>query len=251
MTGVKRKCGPHASLLRLVRLRKRHAETFELSVERLEVARGEVFGLLGPTGAGKSTLLRILAGLERPTAGTVRFGDALLGNKGWPLAVQRRVTLVFQRPLLLTGSVRQNVEYGLRLRGASHRPARTNYWLQRLGLDRLALQPAHTLSGGQAQLVALARALVLEPDLLLLDEPTANLDPAHVALVEEAIAEDHQRRGTTVVWATHNLFQARRVAERVALLLNGQLIEVASTQAFFDAPADPRTADFVQGRMVY
>ncbi|NOX52856.1 MAG: phosphate ABC transporter ATP-binding protein, partial [Planctomycetes bacterium] len=101
------------------------------------------------------------------------------------------------------------------------------------------------------QLVALARALVLEPDLLLLDEPTANLDPAHVALVEEAIAEDHQRRGTTVVWATHNLFQARRVAERVGLLLNGQLIEVASTQTFFDAPSDPRTADFVQGKMVY
>jgi tungstate transport system ATP-binding protein len=107
------------------------------------------------------------------------------------------------------------------------------------------------LSGGQTQLVALARALAVEPDVLLLDEPTAHLDPARVALVEEAVG-DFQRRGqATVVWATHNLFQARRVAHRVTLLLDGRVVEVAPTQTFFEAPSDPRTAAFVRGKMIY
>ncbi|MCH8147419.1 MAG: ATP-binding cassette domain-containing protein, partial [Planctomycetes bacterium] len=107
------------------------------------------------------------------------------------------------------------------------------------------------LSGGQTQLVCLARALVASPDVLLLDEPTANLDPAHVALVEETIREVQRQRGLTVVWATHNLFQVRRVADRVALMLDGQLVEVAATEPFFESPKDSRTADFVQGKMVY
>ena len=99
--------------------------------------------------------------------------------------------------------------------------------------------------------MALARALAVEPDVLLLDEPTAHLDPARVALVKEAVDEFRRQRQATVVWATHNLFQARRVAQRVALLLDGRLVEVAPTQTFFERPSDPRTADFVQGKMIY
>ncbi len=99
--------------------------------------------------------------------------------------------------------------------------------------------------------MALARALVVEPAVLLLDEPTAHLDPANVALVENLVCEQKQRVGTTIVWATHNLFQARRIASRVGLLLNGQLVEIAETTAFFDHPSDQRTADFVDGKMVY
>jgi tungstate transport system ATP-binding protein len=101
------------------------------------------------------------------------------------------------------------------------------------------------------QLVALARALVLEPEVILLDEPTANLDPARVAMVERLIETVHRERKITVVWATHNIFQARRVAERVALLLDGRLVEIAPTKLFFDSPGDPRTAAFVRGEMVY
>ena len=100
-------------------------------------------------------------------------------------------------------------------------------------------------------MVAIARALVLRPQVLLLDEPTAHLDPAHVALVEEAVLHDQHERGTTVVWATHNLFQARRVANHVGLMLDGQLVEQQPTEPFFAAPRDPRTRDFVAGKMVY
>ena len=220
-------------------------------VERLEVLPGEVLCLVGPTGAGKSTLLRLLAGLEPPTRGVLQFGEHRFDGAGFPLTVQRRITMVFQRPLLLTGTVQANVEYGLRLRGVRRPSAGAQAMLGRLGLTDLAPQDAHTLSGGQTQLVALARALAVEPGVLLLDEPTAHLDPARVALVEEVVGEFQRQRQATVVWATHHLFQARRVAQRVALLLDGRLVEVAPTQTFFEAPADPRTADFVQGKMIY
>jgi tungstate transport system ATP-binding protein len=222
-----------------------------LAIDRLEVESGEALGLVGPTGAGKSTLLRLLAGVEPPTAGRLWFGERRLDGRGLPLAEQRRITLVFQRPLLLAGTVRANIEYGLRLRGRGPHAARARAVLDLLGLDALAARAARTLSGGEAQLVALARALVLEPEALLLDEPTAHLDPARVALAEAAIRDYHNRRGGAVVWATHNLFQARRVARRVAFLLDGRLVEVAPVEQFFTAPRDPRAAAFVRGDMVY
>jgi tungstate transport system ATP-binding protein len=222
-----------------------------LFIDRLEVRRGEVLGLLGPTGAGKSTLLRLLAGLEPPAAGRLRFGEHTLDGAALPVAVRRGITLVFQRPLLLAGSVRANVEYGLRLRGRDRHAERVSALLDRMKLGQLASRSARTLSGGEAQLVALARALVLQTEVLLLDEPTVSLDPARVALVEEVVREAHQERGATVVWATHNLFQARRVADRVAFLLDGRLVESAPTQQFFNAPRDPRSAAFARGEMVY
>ncbi|MCH7688453.1 MAG: phosphate ABC transporter ATP-binding protein [Planctomycetes bacterium] len=239
------------ALYRLRDLQKSYGANFTLHVRQLDVRRGEVLGLLGPTGAGKSTLLRLLAGLENPTGGEIRFDDSPFVSTDLPLPTRRRMTLVHQRPVLLTGSVWLNVEYGLRLRGIRNQDRKVHEMLERLGLVKIASQSAHTLSGGQTQLVALARALVIEPDVLLLDEPAAHLDPAHVAVVEETIRQFQQERRTTIVWATHNLFQARRVAVRTALLLNGQLVEVAPTEEFFANPSDRRTADFLQGRMVY
>jgi tungstate transport system ATP-binding protein len=222
-----------------------------LQIDDLDILPGEVFVLLGPTGAGKSTLLRLLAGLEAPAAGRLRFREYLLSGSGFPLEARRRITLLFQHPLLLSGTVGSNVALGLRLRGRQRWAAQVREVLERLRLEHLAARSARGLSGGEAQLVALARALVLETDVLLLDEPTNNLDPARVQLAEEAIAASRRRHGTTIVWATHNLFQARRVAQRVALLLDGRLIEVAPPEAFFGSPRDPRTAAFVRGEMVY
>ena len=235
-------------LLRVRALQRSYGTAFRLNIGGLEVGQGEILCLLGPTGAGKSTLLRLLAGLEEQTSGEILFKDRPFATRTLPLDLQRRITLVHQRPLLLRGTVRHNVEYGLRVR---KRPPAIDDVLERLDVHHLARQSAQKLSGGQTQLVALARAIAVEPDLLLLDEPTAHLDPAHVALVEAVIRERREANATTVVWATHNLFQARRVADRVALLLGGELVEVAPAQTFFESPADPRTTDFVQGKMIY
>ena len=233
----------------LNRVSRRLSETFYLRIEELTVRRGEVFALLGPTGAGKTTLLRLLTGLEFPDAGDIQFNGVPL-NRESPLSLLHDITMVHQRPLLLAGSVETNVAYGLRARRRAPNSKVTEV-LTRLGLGHLARCDARSLSGGQMQLVALARALVLEPSILLLDEPTANLDPAHVARVEEVIGEFQSVRGMTVVWATHNLFQARRVSQWVMLLLEGNVIEVSENTAFFANPQDTRTAAFIQGKMVY
>lgn len=239
-------------LYQLERVTKVYGARRVLDLAALEIARGEVFGLVGPSGSGKSTLLRLLNFLEPPTTGWIRFGDTVIGGNGTaPLDIRRRVTMVFQRPVLLNTTVFSNVAYGLRLRGDHRTGERVQAALEQVGLSRLAATPARTLSGGEVQRVALARALVIEPEALLLDEPTANLDPYNVALIERIITDLNRERGTTIVLVTHNVFQAKRLAHRVGLLLDGQLIEVSDTHKFFTAPDDPRTAAFVRGEMVY
>jgi tungstate transport system ATP-binding protein len=238
-------------------LRQSYGSRVVLDIPALQVYEGEILALVGPSGAGKSTLLRLLNFLEAPTSGIIRYDDqaitpaSVTGRHGVaPLAIRRQITTVFQRPVLQRASVRANVAYGLRLRGL---PAdgRVDAMLEEVGLADLAHQAAQTLSGGEMQRVALARALVLEPRVLLLDEPTANLDPYNVSLIESLIRAHNASHSTTVVTVTHNVFQARRLAHRVGLLLGGSLIELAGTVGFFDAPSDPRTAAFVRGEMVY
>lgn len=213
--------------------------------------RAEVLCLLGPTGAGKSTLLRLLAALEPATSGQVALADAGPLSPEMPLAVRRPIVMVHQRPYLLSGTVRYNVEYGLRIRGVLDHVEKTRAIMDRLGIASLAHQSVRQLSGGQVQLVALARALAVDPLVLLLDEPTSNLDPARVAMVEDLVREVQRENRMTVVWTTHNLFQARRVASRIGLMWDGALIEVADKDSFFDSPVDPRTAEFIAGKVVY
>jgi tungstate transport system ATP-binding protein len=232
-------------------VRRVNSDTFALEIDRLTVLPGETLCLVGPTGAGKSTLLRLLSGLDLPTSGRLTLQGQSVEGGNASLETLRRVATVHQRPLLLSESVRYNVEYGLRVRGPRFDRKRSSSILETLGLSQLADQDARTLSGGQVQLVALARALLVQPEVLLSDEPTSHLDPAKVALVENLVREQKEWLGKTVVWATHNLFQARRMASRVGLLLSGRLIEVAETERFFDSPNDERTRDFVQGKMVY
>jgi tungstate transport system ATP-binding protein len=164
---------------------------------------------------------------------------------------RRQLAMVFQRPVLLNRNVQDNIKYGLKLHGRDNVPQRIGRILQQLSLSQLARESARSLSGGEIQRVALARALVLEPRILLLDEPTANLDPHHVQLIEEIIRQQHQDHGRTIVLVTHNIFQARRLATRVGLLLNGILVEIAPTEEFFSLPTDSRTAAFVSGEYVY
>ncbi|MFN8453807.1 MAG: phosphate ABC transporter ATP-binding protein [Anaerolineae bacterium] len=224
-----------------------------LQIERLDIYAGEVLALVGPSGAGKSTLLRLLNFLESPSGGSLTF-DRYPSNGIIPsLEVRRTVTTVFQSPVLLNRSVEANVAYGLKIRGQnkSEIALAVAHSLERVGLSKLAHAPARSLSGGEAQRVALARALVIQPKVLLLDEPTANLDPYNVKLIEEIVTEVNVTWGTTVVLVTHNIFQAKRLAHRIGLLLDGHLVEIAATPTFFNAPTDPRTAAFVAGDMVY
>jgi tungstate transport system ATP-binding protein len=220
-----------------------------VDIPALQVAEGEILALVGPSGAGKSTLLRLLNFLEMPSSGAIRFAGRLVQGTA-PLDVRRQVTTVFQRPILQRTTVRNNVAYGLRLRGLDV-DGRVDEALARVGLEKLARQSAGTLSGGEMQRVALARALVIEPRVLLLDEPTANLDPHNVSLIESLIRDQNRSCGITVVVVTHNVFQARRLAHRTGLLLNGSLVELADNTTFFSSPADPRTRAFVGGEMVY
>lgn len=221
-----------------------------LAIDALDIYAGEILALVGPSGAGKSTLLRLLNLLESPTAGRILYRGSVISPEIVPLAVRREITTVFQRPVLMSGSVLSNVAYGLRLR-AMHVNSQVDRLLERVGLRELAHTPSHKLSGGEMQRVALARALAIEPRVLLLDEPTANLDPYNVALIEDIVRAQNREQRTTVVLVTHNIFQAKRLAQRVGLMLNGRLIEIAETTPFFDSPFDPRTAAFVRGEMIY
>ncbi len=238
------------SCIQLRDIAKQQGAGFRLSIPHLSIGRGEILVLIGPTGAGKSTLLRMMAGLETYDSGDLEWRGVSYTPRTMTLAQRRRMAYVDQRPRLMAGTLRYNVEYGLRLRRARETASRVEPLLRQFGLQPQAAQSARSLSGGQVQLVALARAMVLHPDVLLLDEPTAHLDPGNVARVEEMVLNLNRELGMTVIWATHNLFQARRVSSRIALLLDGELIEIATPDQFFESPRDGRTVDFVAGRMI-
>ena len=236
--------------LQIHNIRKQLGE-FCLSIPELILAPGSILALLGPTGSGKSTLLRLLSSLETVTEGTITWNGMTYGRHPLPTHILRTLAYVPQRPLLISGTVLDNVALGLKFRGIKTAQDRAAELLSKLGLAKLGTRSARNLSGGQTQLIALARALVLEPDLLLLDEPTANLDPASVAMAEVAIAALHSRTGCMIVWVTHNLPQARRRCDQAALLLQGSLVEAAEISTFFSHPRDERTRRFVDGTMVY
>ncbi len=241
-----------APIYRLHQVTKIYNGRKVLEVDDLSIRQGEILALVGPSGAGKSTLLRLLNFLEPPTQGNITFHDQTFSiEREMPLDQRRRVTMVFQRPMLLNRSIHANVKFGLELRGIHNAKERVQSALEEVGLEHLASQKAHTLSGGEAQRVALARAIVMQPEVLLLDEPTANLDPYNVGLIEKIILHLNQTQRTTLVLVTHNVFQARRLAQRVAFMLDGKAIEVSDVDTFFNRPQDPRTAAFVRGEMVY
>ena len=208
----------------------------ELLAVDLAIHAGGPTVILGPNGAGKSLLLRLLHGLVRPTAGRVERAGA-------------RQAMVFQRPVLLRRSVAGNVAYALRAAGVPRRerPARLAALLAEARLP--ARQPARTLSGGEAQRLALMRALATEPDVLFADEPTASLDPGSVAAFEAVLARAADR-GVKVVLVTHDLGQARRLASEIVFLHRGRVRERTPAPAFFDRPRSEAARVFVSGGLL-
>jgi ABC-type Fe3+/spermidine/putrescine transport system ATPase subunit len=206
----------------------------------LDVPSGEMLALLGPSGCGKSTALRLIAGLERPSSGDVRIGGASVA----PLPPEARgAVMVFQNHLLFPHmSVAQNVGFGLRMRGANDIAAQVAQMLARVQLSAQADARPAMLSGGQAQRAALARALILRPRVLLLDEPLASLDPHLRAEMRSLIADVQAEMGITTLIGTHDQAEAVQLAPRIALMMQGRLRQLGPARDFYDRPASMAVA---------
>src|SRR5213595_555191 len=223
-------------MLELVAVRHRYDGRVVLDIERFAVAPGSGVAIVGPNGSGKSTLLRLLALLERPSEGEVRLdGVVVAGAKAPRAGARRRITLVEQRPLLLRGTVRENLEFGLQVRG-----------IRRTEVNRKVenIAARHEMSDGEVQRVAVARALAVEPDVLLLDEPASSADRAAAQTLYRALAEERARRPLAVCLASHQLEDAYRWADDVRALAEGRLSPVTPENLFrVDLPVSTSGGD--------
>ena len=203
-----------------------------------DITAGPNTVILGPNGAGKSVLMRLCHGLLRPTSGGVAWHG------------RGRQAMVFQRPVMLRRSAIGNVIYGLRLAGVTQQEAasRAAHVLEAVGLMAIAQRAARVLSGGEQQRLALARAWALQPDVLFLDEPTANLDPHATRDVESIISAIH-KGGTKIIMTTHSLGQARRLGDEILFLSDGRLVERAAADDFFNQPQSAEAASFLHGEL--
>ncbi len=221
-------------LIKLDDVTKRFGAITALDHVSLEVRRGEIFAIAGPNGSGKTTMLNIMAFIDLPTSGEVHF-NLVKVNDDNRSQFRTKCTMVFQKTALFDTTVYKNVAYGLKLRAFSKREIdeRVRNVLGLVKLSGYEKRWAKKLSGGEQQRVSLARALVLNTEVLLLDEPTANLDPKNMSIIEETVSQANRERKNTVIMATHNLFQAENVTKRAALLLEGKIAEIGRAKEIF------------------
>ncbi len=223
-----------AVLAELKNLTKYFGNRAVLDSITLQIEEGEILCLLGPNGSGKTTLLKIMAFLEKPESGEVKFQGETVTQKN---AERMRLSsaMVFQRTLLFNNSVYYNVAYGMKIRKLPQTTIKEEVKkaLRLVKLEGFEKRSAKKLSGGEQQRVALARALVLKTKLLLLDEPTANLDPKNAQIIEEVIGTINRKLKTTIVMATHNMFQAKTLPQRIALINDGRITEIGAPEEIF------------------
>jgi tungstate transport system ATP-binding protein len=234
------------ALLTLSGIVVRHGSTAVLDVPRLDIFPGETFALIGPNGAGKSTLLRVMGLLQPPSAGAVHFRGAQ-ANGANSLAMRRRMASVLQEPLLLNASVYDNAALGLKIRRMDPMEIRRRVlpWLERLGIAGLAARRTRTLSGGELQRTSLARALALDPELLLLDEPFSALDPSTRETLLVDLRDILRQTGITAVFVTHDRDEAFMLGTRVGVLSGGKLLQLGAGAEVFTRPVDERVAEIV------
>ncbi|MEM3402975.1 MAG: phosphate ABC transporter ATP-binding protein [Nitrososphaeria archaeon] len=219
-----------------------------------KIEEGKIFCVIGPNGSGKTTILKIIDMLEEPSRGEILFNSVniLSLKENEKVAYRKKMAMLFQQPTLYNMKVHENIALGLKIRKFDKTILKQKIQcsLKEVGLLDYADKHAYTLSGGEAQRLCLAMALALEPEVLLLDEPTANLDPANIIIVENII-RNYAKNNGLVIYTTHNMFEAKRLADRIALLVDGSIIEEASTEDFFGSPRDERVAKFVRGEIVF
>lgn len=222
-------------LYRLENLQRKHGNRTVLNIENLEIGEGQIYTLIGPNGAGKTSLLTILSFLDRPTSGRIHFLDkeVAFGEKNL-FNLRRQVVLLDQTPIMFTGSVWQNVEFGLRVRkvAAGIRRTKVQEALELVGMEKFADYDARGLSGGETKRVALARAVVLDPKVLLCDEPTANVDNENQEIILKIIEKINKERRCSVIFSTHYLSQGQRLADQTLLLQNGSLSDIISENIY-------------------
>ena len=241
------------TILSVMGIKKSYGSRTVLDIGNLDLGKGRITALVGPSGSGKSTFLKIINGIEAPSEGAMDFdGEAIRFGRTLPLETRRKMILVFQKSVLFNTTVYENIAYGLKIRGTDKRVISEKVLsiLDLIGLKEKAHQRALTLSGGESQRVAVARALVMEPRLLLLDEPTSDLDPSNVAIIEKLIRHARDSVHASVVLVTHNMHQAKRLADHIIFIMDGQVVEAGSPEKLFSAPDNDLTRAFIQGEMV-
>ena len=213
-----------------------------------------IYILMGPNGSGKSTFLRICALIEEPGGGTIDFTETGHGaTVKKDIFLRRRITLVLPKIGIFNTTVFNNVAYGLKLRGIRNKEIAEKVYsaLETVGLSDKKESRATSLSSGETQRLGIARAIVIDPEILFLDEPTASLDPHSTKVIEEVIAKIREQKNIMIIMVTHNLFQAQRLADHVLFMYEGRIVDYGGNQAFFENPKDERARRFITGEMVY
>lgn len=240
------------SLMKLDNISKRYGEIVALENVCLEVRARDILSIIGPSGSGKTTLLKIMAGLA-DFEGAIFWDGREITGKNIDF-LRAKSTMVFQKTTIFNTTVYKNVAYGLRLRRYPSREIdlKVKYYLKTVGLQDYANRNAKKLSGGEQQRVSIARALALEPELLLLDEPTANLDPGNISIIENVISLFNKEHDVKIVVATHNLFQAERLARKVYVLMSGEIVKSGIPEDIFKKPDSASLASLVRyGNIFY